>query len=118
VYLNGFNLTEDGRLEKINDIETPLELVEETEDFKNNLFWLKIKDLWALVGKIPPFKPEEKDLILSKEGNLWGLFIYLGQEDDKIILQDGKGERKTKVDKETIKKLNFFGKIIKVQKRV
>ncbi len=118
IYLNAFNLSENGKLEKIKDIETPWELLEEIEDFKNNLFWLKIKDLWALIGKIPPFSPEKNDLVLSKEGNLWGLFIYLGEEEDKIILQDGKGERKTKVDKEVIKELNFFGKILRVQRKV
>jgi len=118
VFINAYNLEEDGSLKQIKDIETPLELVEEIENFKENLFWLKIKDLWALIGKIPPFEPTINDLILSKDKNQWGLFRYLGEEGGKIILQDGKGERKGKISKEMVSKLNFYGKVIKVQKRV
>jgi hypothetical protein len=118
VFIPAYQLEETGKLRKIKDVETPLELVEEIENFKENLFWLKIKDLWALIGKIPPFEPSVNDLILSKDKNQWGLFIYLGEDGDKILLQDGKGERKSKVDKEVINQLNFYGKVIKVLKRV
>ena len=117
VFLKSYELSED-KIYPLEDIETPLLLVEEIEDFKENSFWIKIRNLWVLIGKIPPLKMEEGDILLFKENEKWGLFKYLKEEDEKIWLTDGKEERKTKVDKEVLKQLNFFGKVLRVQEKV
>ena len=117
VYLKAYELS-DEKIFPMEDVETPLILIEEVEDFKENTFWIKIRNLWVLIGKIPPLKMEEGDILLFKEDNRWGLFKYLKEEGEKIILADGKGERKTKVDKGVLKSLNFFGKVLRVQEKV
>jgi SOS-response transcriptional repressor LexA len=118
VYLNAFELIEEDKIEKLKDIETPLVLVENVENFKENVFWLKIRDIWVLVGKIPPLKPEEGDIVFFKEKGKWGLFKFLKIEKEKIYLKDAKDERTTKVDKSIIEALDFYGKVLRVQEKV
>ena len=119
VYLNSFLLDENGNLKKYKEIKTPLILVEHIPDFKENTFWLNVKNIWALVGKIPPITLEKNDLVMFKEKDKkWGMFRFLNELDEFVILQDAKGERKTKVKKEVLKQLKLFGKILRVQNRV
>ncbi len=119
VYLNSFLLDENGDLKEYKEIKTPLVLIEHIPDFKKNTFWLNIKTVWALVGKIPPLTLEKNDLVLFKEENKrWGMFRFLNELDDFVVLQDAKGERKTKVKREVLKQLKLFGKILRVQNRV
>ncbi len=118
VFLNAFELIEEDKIEKLKDVETPLILVEGIENFKENTFWLKIRDIWVLIGKIPPLKPEEGDIVFFKEKGKWGLFKFLKIEDDKVHLRDAKDERTTKVDKEIVDSLEFYGKVLRVQEKV
>jgi hypothetical protein len=118
VFLKAFELIDENTMDKLPDVETPLILVEEIEDFKENTFWVKVRNLWTLVGKIPPLKPTQGDIVLFREKGQWGLFKYLGEEEDKVILRDGKDERTTKVPKEIVESLELFGKVIRVQEKV
>ncbi len=119
IYLKSFTIDEKGDLKEGKDIKTPLVLIENIPNFKQNSFWINIKNLWVLVGKIPPLNLEKDDLVLLKENNKrWGMFIFLDEIDDYIILQDGKRNRKTKVSKDVLKKLKLFGKVLKVQTKV
>ncbi len=118
VFLSGYELIDEKTLDKIQDIETPIVLVEEIENFKENVFWLKIRGIWVLVGKIPPLSLESRDIVLFKEKGNWGLFKFLGEENETVFLEDAKGERKTKVPKEAIQKLELFGKVLRVQEKV
>ena len=119
VYLNSFILEEDGTLRKYKEVKTPIILIEHISDFKENTFWINIKNIWVLVGKIPPLNLDKKDLVLLKEDNgRWGMFRFLEEFNDLVILEDAKGERKTRVKKEILKKLKLFGKVIKVQNRI
>ncbi|NPA51950.1 MAG: hypothetical protein GXO22_03555 [Aquificae bacterium] len=119
IFLKGFYIEEETeQLHFYEEIETPLLLVEHITSFKENVFWVKIKNLWVLIGKIPPLKIEPNDIVLFQEKGKWGLFRYLGEEKEKVILQDGKEQRKTKVDKDVLEKLNFFGKVLRVQEKI
>ncbi|WP_457641605.1 hypothetical protein [Persephonella sp.] len=118
VFLKAYELIDENSMDKLQDVETPLILVETVEDFKENTFWVKIRNLWTLIGKIPPLVPSEGDIVLFREKGQWGLFKYLGEEDDKVILRDGKDERTTKVPKEAVESLELFGKVMRVQERV
>lgn len=118
VFLKAYEVINEDRLENLEDVETPLILVENIPDFKESTFWVKIRNLWVLIGKIPPLKPEKEDIVLFREKGQWGLFKYLGEEDDKVILRDGKDQRTTKVPKEVVETLELFGKVIRVQEKV
>ena len=118
VFIKAFELVEEDKMEDLKDVETPLLLVESIENFKENTFWLKIRDIWVLVGKIPPLKPAEGDIVFFKEKGKWGLFKSLKIEDDKVYLRDAKDERTTKVDKSTVDSLDFYGKVLRVQEKV
>lgn len=118
VFLKAFELVEEDKIENLKDIETPLVLVESIENFKENTFWLKIRDIWVLVGEIPPLKPQEGDIVFFKEKGKWGLFKFLKIEDEKVYLRDAKDERTTKVDKSIVNSLDFYGKVLRVQEKV
>ncbi len=119
VFLKGFYIDEDTEeLKFYEDIETPLILVETVEDFKENVFWVKIKNLWVLIGKIPPLSIEPDDIVLFKERGRWGLFKYAGEKDGKVVLMDGKEQRTTKVNKDVLQQIEFFGKVLRVQEKV
>ncbi len=118
VFLRGYELIDEETIDKIQDIETPVVLVEQIENFKENTFWLRIRDIWVLIGKIPPLKVEPGDIVLFKEKGNWGLFKFLKEENDKVYLEDAKGERKTKVPKEILEKLELYGKVLRVQEKV
>ncbi len=118
VFLKAFELTDEEKLTPLKDVETPLVLVEGIEDFKENTFWLKIRNIWSLIGKVPPLALEEDDLVLFRENGKWGLFKFLKEEDNKVFLRDAKDQRTTKVPKEALEALELFGKILRVQDRV
>jgi len=118
VFLKAYELVDENIMDKLPDVETPLLLVEEVENFKENVFWVKIRNLWTLIGKIPPLKPSEGDIVLFREKGQWGLFKYVGEEEDRVVLRDGKDERTTKVPKEIVEALELFGKVIRVQEKV
>jgi len=118
IFLKAYNLDDSGNLKSISDIKTPIKYVEDIEDFKENLFWINIKNIWVLVGRIPPLELKQGDLLLSKDKNRWGIYRYIGEEENKMILQDGEGKRKSKVDKEKVRELKFFGKVIMVSNKV
>ncbi len=118
IFLKGYELIDEETVDSIQDIETPLLLVEEIKNFKENTFWLKIRDIWALIGKIPPLTVERGDLVLFREKGKWGIFRYLKEEEGFVYLEDAKGERKTKVPKEILEKLELYGKVLRVQERV
>lgn len=118
VFLKAFELTDKETLEELKDVETPLMLVESVENFKENTFWLKVRNIWSLIGRIPPLSLEENDLVLFKEDGKWGLFKFLKEENDKVFLRDAKDQRTTKVPKEALENLELFGKILRVQERV
>ena len=118
VFLKAFELTDEEKLTPLKDVETPLVLVEGIEDFKENTFWLKIRNIWSLIGKVPPLSLEENDLVLFRENGKWGLFKFLKEEDNKVFLRDAKDQRTTKVPKEALEALELFGKILRVQDRV
>ncbi|WP_456393083.1 hypothetical protein [Persephonella sp.] len=118
IFLKAYELVDENTMDKLPDVETPLMLVEAVEDFKENVFWVKIRNLWTLIGKIPPLKPSENDIVLFREKGQWGLFKYLGEEDDRVLLRDGKDERTTRVPREVLESLELFGKVLRVQERV
>ena len=118
VFLKAYELIDENTMDKLPDVETPLMLVEQVENFKENVFWVKIRNLWALVGKIPPLKPSEGDIVLFREKGQWGLFKYIGEEKERVVLRDGKDERTTKVPKDAVESLELFGKVMRVQDRV
>jgi len=118
VFLKAYELIDENTMDKLPDVETPLMLVEQVENFKENVFWVKIRNLWSLVGKIPPLKPTEGDIVLFREKGQWGLFKYIGEEEGKVVLRDGKDERTTKVPKDVVEALELFGKVMRVQERV
>ncbi|WP_293442191.1 hypothetical protein [Persephonella sp.] len=118
VFLKAYELIDENTMDKLPDVETPLMLVEQVENFKENVFWVKIRNLWSLIGKIPPLKPSEGDIVLFREKGQWGLFKYIGEEEEKVILRDGKDERTTKVPKDVVEALELFGKVMRVQEKV
>lgn len=118
VFLKAYELIDENTMDKLEDVETPLMLVEEIEDFKENVFWVKIRNLWVLIGKIPPLQPSSEDIVLFREKGQWGLFKYLGEEEGKVVLRDGKDERTTRVPKEIVETLELFGKVLRVQEKV
>ena len=118
VFLKAYELIDENTMDKLEDVETPLMLVEEIEDFKENVFWVKIRNLWVLIGKIPPLQPSSEDIVLFRERGQWGLFKYLGEEEGKVVLRDGKDERTTRVPKEVVETLELFGKVLRVQEKV
>jgi len=119
IFLKAYQITEDkGKIKPLEDIETPLILVENIENFKENCFWVNIKNLWILIAKVPPVVLTKGDFILFREKNKWGMFKYLGEEKEEFILTDAKEKRKTKVKKDIIFSLSLFGKILRVQNKV
>lgn len=118
VFLKAYELVDENKIEKIKDIETPLLLVESIKNFKENTFWMKIRDIWVLIGKIPPLIPEKEDIVFFKESGKWGLFKYIEEKDENIVLKDAKGERTTKVPKEVLNALELFGKVLRVQEKI
>ncbi len=118
VFLKAFELIDEKKIDKLEDVETPLLLVEEIENFKESVFWMKIRNLWVLIGKVPPLSLKENDIVFFKEKGRWGLFKYISQQGDYVILQDAKGERKTKVPKDVLDNLELFGKALRIQERV
>ncbi|SNZ08594.1 hypothetical protein SAMN06265182_1354 [Persephonella hydrogeniphila] len=118
VFLKAYELIDENTMDNLPEVETPLMLVEQVENFKENVFWVKIRNLWTLIGKIPPLNPSKEDIVLFREKGQWGLFKYLGEEEGKVILRDGKDERTTKVPKEAVEALELFGKVLRVQERV
>jgi len=118
VFLEAYELIEENKIEKLKDVETPLILIESIDNFKENTFWMKIRNIWVLVGKITPLSPDKGDIVFFKENNKWGLFKYLEDKDDIVFLRDAKDERTTKVPKEIIKNLELFGKVLRVQEKV
>ncbi len=118
VFLKAYELIDENTMDKLPDVETPLMLVEQVENFKENVFWVKIRNLWSLIGKIPPLKPSEGDIVLFREKGQWGLFKYMGEGEGKVVLRDGKDERTTKVPKDVVEALELFGKVMRVQERV
>ncbi|ACO03014.1 MAG TPA: hypothetical protein DEP48_00235 [Persephonella sp.] len=118
VFLKAYELIDENTMDKLPDVETPLVLVEMVEDFKENTFWVKIRNVWTLIGKIPPLVPSEGDIVLFREKGQWGLFKYLGEEEDRVVLRDGRDERTTRVPKDVIESLELFGKVIRVQEKV
>ncbi|ACD67333.1 hypothetical protein SYO3AOP1_1736 [Sulfurihydrogenibium sp. YO3AOP1] len=118
VNIKGFEVLDDGEIKYLEDILTPLILVENTPNYKESVFWYKIRNLWVLVGKIPPLTIESSDVILFKEKGRWGLFKIIEKKDSMFILTDGKGLRKTKVKEENLTELNLLGKVLRVQNKV
>jgi len=118
VNIKGFEVLDDGEIKYLEDILTPLILVENIPNYKENVFWYKIRNLWVLVGKIPPLTIESSDVILFKEKGKWGLFKIIEKKDNMLILTDGKGLRKTKVKEENLTELNLLGKVLRVQNKV
>ena len=118
VNLKGFEVFDDGEIKYTENILTPLILVESIPNYKENVFWYKIKNLWVLVGKIPPLTMTSNDVILFKEKGKWGLFKIIEKKDNLLILTDGKGLRKTKVKEENLTEINLLGKVLRVQNRV
>ncbi len=118
VSIKSFEVLEDGNIKFIEEVLTPLLLVESIEDFKENVIWYKIKNLWVLVGKIPPLRIGSEDIILFKEKGKWGLFKIVEKKEGIIILSDGKGLRKTKIKEENLSQLNLLGKVLKVQNKL
>ena len=118
VSIKGFEVLENGDINYLEDILTPLLLVENIPNYKENVFWYKIRSLWVLVGKIPPLTIKPNDVILFKEKGKWGLFKIIEKKDDRLILTDGKGLRKTKVKEENLTELNLLGKVLRVQNKV
>lgn len=118
VAIKSFEVLEDGNIKFLEEVLTPLILVENIENFKENTVWYKIRNLWVLVGKIPPLKIDSKDIILFKEKGKWGLFKIVEKKDGVIILSDGKGLRKTRVKEENLSQLNLLGKVLKVQNKL
>ncbi len=118
VFLKAYELVDENTMDKLSDVETPLMLVDMVQNFKENTFWIKIRNVWTLIGKIPPLVPSEGDIVLFREKGQWGLFKYIGEEEGKVILRDGKDERTTKVPKDVVESLELFGKVIRVQEKV
>jgi hypothetical protein len=118
VFLKAYELVDENTMDKLSDVETPLMLVDMVQNFKENTFWIKIRNVWTLIGKIPPLVPSEGDIVLFRERGQWGLFKYIGEEEGKVILRDGKDERTTKVPKDVVESLELFGKVIRVQEKV
>jgi hypothetical protein len=118
VNIKCFEVLDNGEIEYLEDILTPLILVENIQNYKENVFWYKIRNLWVLVGKIPPLTIESNDVILFKEKGKWGLFKIIEKKDSILILTDGKGLRKTKVKEENLTELNLLGKVLRVQNKV
>jgi len=118
VFLKAYELIDENTMDKLPEVETPLILVEQIKEFKENVFWVKIRNLWTLIGKIPPLKPSSGDIVLFREKGQWGLFKYIGEEENVVILRDGKDERTTKVPKEAVENLELFGKVLRVQEKV
>ncbi|MBX0312026.1 MAG: hypothetical protein JHC31_09655 [Sulfurihydrogenibium sp.] len=118
VNIKGFEVLDNGKIKYLEDILTPLILAENIPNYKENVFWYKIRNLWVLVGKIPPLTIESNDVILFKEKGKWGLFKIIEKKDSILILTDGKGLRKTKVKEENLTELNLLGKVLRVQNKV
>lgn len=118
IYLKAYEVLENGNLKEIEEIPTNLLLVESIENFKENTFWLKIKNLWILIGKVPPLSIEFQDIILFKEKGKWGMFRFIEKKGDLVILSDVKGEKKTKVKEKDFTSINILGKVIRIQERI
>lgn len=119
VSLKAFVVNEkNGDLIYKQDISTPFILVEDIEDYSNNVFWLNLKNLWILIGKVPPLTVELDDIVIFKEKGKWGLFRFAGKTGNMVILTDGFRRKKTKVKDEDFFQLNLLGKVIRVQRRL
>jgi SOS-response transcriptional repressor LexA len=118
VYLKTYEVLENGQLKPVEETPTNLIIVENVENFKENTFWLKIKNLWVLVGKVPPLSIQSGDIILFKEKGKWGMFRFIEKKEDTVILSDVKGKKKTKVKEENFTSINILGKVIRIQDKV
>lgn len=119
VSLKSFFVNEKtGELIQKDFIETPLVLVESIPEFEENCFWINLKNLWILVGKVPPLTVEMDDIILFREKGKWGLFRFVEKREDIVILTDGMRKKKTKVNIEDFSKINLLGKVIRVQQKL
>ncbi|MEJ5172754.1 MAG: hypothetical protein WHT47_03490 [Hydrogenothermaceae bacterium] len=119
VGLKSFSVNEKtGELIQKESIETPLILVESIPDFEENCFWINLKNLWILVGKVPPLTVEMDDIILFREKGKWGLFRFIEKKESVVILTDGMRKKKTKVNIEDFSKINLLGKVIRVQQKL
>ncbi|MGC8941028.1 MAG: hypothetical protein ACP5F0_01745 [Sulfurihydrogenibium sp.] len=118
IYLKAYEILENGQLKSIDEIPTNILLVENVDNFKENTFWLKIKNLWILVGKVPPLRIEPMDIILFKEKGKWGMFRFVEKKEKTVMLSDVKGHKKTKVKEEDFISINILGKVVRIQDRV
>ncbi len=118
VYLKAYEVLENGNLKEVEEIGTSLLVIENVENFKENTFWLKVKNLWILIGKVPPLSIAYQDIILFKEKGKWGMFRFVEKKGDLVILSDVKGEKKTKVKEEDFTSINILGKVIRIQDRI
>ncbi|MEZ0324226.1 MAG: hypothetical protein ABWJ98_07980 [Hydrogenothermaceae bacterium] len=107
-----------GELIQKDNVETPLVLVEYIPDFEENCFWINLKNLWILVGRVPPLVVEMDDIILFRERGRWGLFRFVEKKENIVILTDGMRKKKTKVNVEDFSKINLLGKVIRVQQKL
>lgn len=107
-----------GDLIQKEDIPTPYILLDGIDNFRENVFWINLKNLWILVGKVPPLGIEMDDIVLFKEKGKWGLFRFVEKSGDFVILTDGFRRKKTKVRDENLSGLNMLGKVLRVQKRL
>jgi hypothetical protein len=118
VFLKAYELVDENLIKNLDDVETPLILVENVNNFKENVFWMKIRDIWVLIGRIPPLMPQKNDIVFFKEKGKWGLFKYIEEKNDTVYLRDAKDERSTKVKVDVLKNLELFGKVLRVQEKV
>lgn len=100
------------------EVQTPTILVENIENLEENVFWLNIKNLWVLIGKVPPLVVGMDDIVMFKEKGKWGLFRFVGKSGDMVILTDGMRKKKTKVNADDFFRLNLLGKVLRVQQKL
>lgn len=119
ISLRSFTVDEKtGALLQREDIPTPFPLVEAIDSCQDNAFWVNLKNLWVLIGKVPPLSLEMDDIIIFMERGKWGLFRLVERKDGYIILTDGQRKKKTKVRLEDFSQLNLLGKVIRVQQKL
>lgn len=100
------------------EVSTPFILVENIENPVENAFWVNIKNLWVLLGKVPPLVVEMDDIVIFKEKGRWGLFRFVGRDGEMVILTDGMRKKKTKVNIDNFFQLNLLGKVLRVQQKL
>lgn len=100
------------------EVDTPLILVENIHNPVNDAFWLNIKNLWVLIGRVPPLVVEMDDIVIFKEKGRWGLFRFVGKSGDMVVLTDGLRKKRTKVKVDDFFQLNLLGKVLRVQQKL